>query len=244
MKRRRKRSKRPRGAEKTADRRARLALLSGAVIISLIFLAYLLAAQISSSSFFKIKEVLVNDPSFDFSHLKGRDIVTISLKDAAAGVERDPRVFSVSIRKVFPSTLKVFITRRIPFAYVSFDGKRALVSRDGIVIPEEPEITKPILEIQGLSRAELAVLMPGAVRTFDYCKSFAPVKSIAFFDLTISVSLQTGETVLFPIDSLEEKLPVLRLILADFRQKGLIYKYLDFRFREPVFLPATKIENY
>ena len=42
------------------------------------------------------------------------------------------------------------------------------------------------------------------------------------------------------MESLEEKISVLRQLLAEFQQKGLRYKYLDLRFDDPVFLPASE----
>ena len=215
-------------------------LVFTAAIPALVYIVYFLSGSILYSPLFRIKKVTVDVPSFNLLSFCGRSIFTVSLSEIAARARNDPWISGVTIHRTFPDALHVSVIHRVPFAYLVLPAKRFLVTRDGMIVPEERCLDKPVLEIYGLIPADLPGSILPAVSVFDHCRSFVSLQSVAFSPDFLTLTLNTGETIRLPRESLEKKLFVLRQLLAEFQQKGLRYKYLDLRFDDPVFLPVSK----
>jgi len=209
-------------------------------IPALAYIIYAISISIFYSPLFKIKKVTADVPSLDLSSFYGRNIFTVSLSEIAARARNDPWVSGVTVHRTFPDALYVSVIPRVPFAYLVLPRKRFLVTRDGMIVPEERCSDKPVLEIYGLTPADLPGSILSAVSVFDHCRSLVSLQSVAFSPGFLTLTLNTGETIYLPRESLAEKLSVLRQLLAEFQQKGLRYKYLDLRFDDPVFLPVPE----
>jgi cell division septal protein FtsQ len=209
-------------------------------IPALFYIVYDMSGSILHSPFFKIEKVTADLPGLDLSSFYGRNIFTVSLPEIALRAGNDPWVCGVTVHRTFPDALHVSVTRRAPFAYLVLPTKRFLVTRDGTIVPEERCPDKPALEIYGLTPADLPGSILPAVSIFDHCRSLVSLQSVTFSPDFLTLTLNTGEIIRLPKDSLEEKISVLRRLLAEFQQKGLRYNYLDLRFDDPVFLPASE----
>ena len=210
---------------------------------ALAYIVYCLSGAVFCSPLFKIKKVTVDVPSLDLSSFCGQNIFIVSLSEIADRARNDPWVSGVIVYRAFPDTLHVSVIQRSPFAYLVLPSNRFLVTRDGKIVPEERCADKPALEIYGLAPADLPGSILSAVSVADHCRSLVFLKSISFSPDFLNLALDTGETIYLSNESLEEKLSILRRLLAEFKQKGLRYKYLDLRFDDPVFLPAAETEN-
>ena len=210
-----------------------------AAIPALVYIIYLMSMSIFYSPLFKIEKVTVDVSGFDLSSFCGRNIFTVSLPEIAASAMRDPWVAGVTVHRTFPDALHVSVIPRVPFAYLVLPDKRFLVTRDGIIVPEERCSDKPALEIYGLTPADLPGSILPAVSVFDRCHSFVSLQAVAFSPDFLTLTLNAGETIRLPKESLEEKLSILCRLLAEFQRKGLRYEYLDLRFDDPVFLPDS-----
>ena len=126
-----------------------------AAIPALVYIVYCMSGSILYSPLFKIKEVTVDAPSLDLSSFCGRNIFTVSLPEIAARARNDPWVSGVIVHRTFPDALYVSVSQRAPFAYIVLPDKRFLVTRDGMIVPEERCFDKPALEIYGLTPADL-----------------------------------------------------------------------------------------
>ena len=215
-------------------------LVFGAAIPALVYIVYLMSMSIFYSPLFKIKKVTVDPPNLDLSYFYGRNIFTVSLSEIAARARNDPWIAGITVHRTFPDALHISVIPRAPFAYLVLPAKRFLVTRDGMIVPEERCADKPALEIYGLTPADLPGSILPAVSIFDHCRSFVSLQSVAFSPGFLTLTLNTGETIRLPKEFLEEKLSVLCQLLAEFQQKGLRYEYLDLRFDDPVFLPASE----
>jgi cell division septal protein FtsQ len=162
------------------------------------------------------------------------------LSEIAERARRDPWVAGVTVHRTFPDALHISVIPRAPFAYLVLPTKRFLVTRDGMIVPEERCSDKPALEIYGLTPADLPGSILPVVSVVDRCRSFVSLQSVAFSPDFLTLTLNTGELIRLPTESFAEKLPVLNRLLAEFQQKGLRYKYIDLRFDDPVFLPAPE----
>ncbi|MCX5641798.1 MAG: FtsQ-type POTRA domain-containing protein [Candidatus Omnitrophica bacterium] len=215
-------------------------LLFITAIPAFICIVYCISDSILRSPLFQIKKVTVDIPVLDLSSFCGRSIFTVSLSEIADRSRNDLWISGITVHRAFPDTLYVSVIQRAPFAYLVLPNRRSLVTRDGLIVPEERCSDKPALEIYGLTPADLPALILPAVSVFDRSRSFISLKSVAFSPDFLTLTLNTGETIFLPRESLEEKLSVLCRLLAEFQQKGLRYKYLDLRFDDPVFLPASE----
>ncbi len=211
-----------------------------AAIPALVYIVLCMSDSILYSPLFKIKKVTVDTLSLDLSSFCGRNIFTVSLSEIVARARNDPWVFGATVHRTFPDALYVSVIQRVPFAYLVLPIERFLVTRDGMIVPEERCSDKPALEIYGLTPVDLPGSILPAVSVFDHCRSLVSLQSVAFSPGFLTLTLNTGETIRLPSESLAEKLSVLRQLLAEFQQKGLKYEYLDLRFDDPVFLPASE----
>ena len=241
MKKRNRRKSGNRQKNREARNRSWRSVVFLAAIPALVYLVSLIAGRILYSPLFEIKRVVVDDPELDLSSFCGQNIFTVSLPEMVDRVRRDPWVAGLAVHRTFPAALHVSVVRRTPFAYLVLPNRRLLVTRDGKIVPEGKCAGLPTLEIHGLTPGELSAAIPSAVAVFDYCHSFVSLQTMSFLPYSLTLGLATGETVFLPRRFPEEKLPVLYRLLAEFRQKGLIYKYVDLRFDEPVFLPPPEV---
>ena len=208
-----------------------------AAVPAIVYLVDSVSGSIFYSPLFKIRKVTVNVSGFDFSSFYGQNIFTVSLTEIADGLRSDPWVFGATVHRAFPDALHISVVPRAPFAYLVLSTGRFLVTRDGTIVPEAGCLDKPALEIYGLTPVDLPGSILPAVSAFDYCRSFVSLRSVTFSPGFLTLTPDTGGTIFLPRESPEEKLPVLRRLLAEFQEKGLRYTYLDLRFDDPVFLP-------
>jgi len=225
--------------EKSRKRSWRFVIFMAA-IPALVYIVYSMSMSIFYSPLFQIKKVTANVPNLDFSSFYGQNIFTVSLSEISARARRDPWVAGVTVHRTFPDALHISVIPRAPFAYLVLPDRRFLVARDGMIVPEERCSDKPALEIYGLTPVYLPGSILPAVSVFDHCRSFVSLQSVAFSPGFLTLTLNTGETIYLPRESLAEKLSVFRQLLAEFQQKGLRYEYLDLRFDNPVFLPVLE----
>lgn len=214
-----------------------------AAIPALIYVVYSISMSILHSSFFKIKKITVDVPGPDLSFFYGQNIFTVSLSEIAGMVRKDPWISGVTVHRTFPDALHVSVMQRVPFAYLVLPAKHFLVTRDGMIVPEERCFNKPKLEIYGVTTNDLPGSILPAVLIFDHCRSLISLKSMVFSPGSLTLTLDTGEMIYLPRSSPEEKLSILSQLLAEFQQKGLRYKYLDLRFDDPVFMPAPEVNG-
>ncbi|MFA5392900.1 MAG: FtsQ-type POTRA domain-containing protein [Candidatus Ratteibacteria bacterium] len=211
-----------------------------AAIPAFVYIIYSMSMGIFYSPLFKIKKVTADIPGLDLSSFCGRNIFTVSLSEIADRARNDPWVSGVAVHRTFPDALHVSVIPRTPFAYLVLPTKRFLMTRDGMIVPEERCSDKPALEIYGLTPADLPGSILPAVSVVERCRPFVSLQSVAFSPGFLTLVLNTGETIRLPKEFLEEKLSVFRQLFAEFKQKGLRYEYLDLRFDDPVFLPAAE----
>jgi len=233
--------RRSEGRSKTPAARTFRTIVYCAAIPAVVFLSQLLVREIFFGPVFAIQRVVTgsNVPAgMDFSVLYGRNIFRVSFAGLAGRMKQDSRIEQFAIRRLFPDGLQVSVKRRTPFAFLYSAGGITLVGRDGVILQDGETFTRPELQLENNNGGELAEIVPIAARVFDYTGNFAPFQSVSFSRSFFSLTLVSGETVYLPRENFAGKLPLFYRILADFRQKGIIYKYLDLRFPDPVFLPG------
>jgi cell division protein FtsQ len=104
----------------------------------------------------------------DTRGLSSLNVFGLSLSSEARRVEAIPWIKSATLARSFPHRLAIYVTARVPVAFVNLGGKVKLVDRDGVIldIPENATFDFPVLE--GLSAEETAD--ERARRVSLYCK--------------------------------------------------------------------------
>lgn len=120
--------------------------------------------------FLGIREVLYADPSLGIGRLVvnpadaisdlkkkaiekdwlGKNIFKVDLKSIARDLERDPEIATAEIIRSIPSTLKIEITRRRPFAVIRFSpkGKYGVIADDGMILDISDQVNSSLILIE------------------------------------------------------------------------------------------------
>ena len=144
------------------------------------------------------------------------------------------------ITKKLPQTLKISLTKRIPFAVIESEGQTMTISRDGVVLGDS-DTEGSFVPIR-ISAGPLAIGQPlkdvrvGAALTF--LEIIAPTLLIALIAENPDRSMQAygQETnILFPQDdSIATRAATLQRLITGFRIKGKLPTTIDLRFDKPV----------
>jgi hypothetical protein len=176
-------------------------------------------------------------------------LLQFDLARMGARLEHHPYVKAVTLQRVFPDTLNVAITERVPFLGVFADGQGAMVDAEGMVLrPFVPEQDEPLPR---LLLQEARVLEPGmhlqqpeVQRALEIVRTYHTLpmaESMRLVSLTVGFSgasvwevapyafkLRVGEGDIVP------QLEQLPLVLRYIAQQGLALKSLDVSYRKRV----------
>ncbi len=170
-----------------------LGLLLGALLVS----AVAVSKMISASTYFVVKAVNITglrmlEPE-QVRQLAGPvltgNILTRDLERAAALVEQNPWVESVSVRVKLPDTVEVAVKERVPVAAVELNGKSWLVDEKGYLIEETGRV-RPQLVISGLKTAATPGARIADQRLFDAYRAASLFKlDTVFGDRPVAVDV-------------------------------------------------------
>ncbi|MBI5636433.1 MAG: FtsQ-type POTRA domain-containing protein [Nitrospinae bacterium] len=172
---------------------ALLGLLLGALVVS----AVAIFRMISANPYFVVKTVAITgvrmlNPeqvrAMAGPALTG-NIFTRDLERAAALVEQNPWVESVSVRIKLPDIVEVAVTERGPVAAVALNGKSWLVDEKGYLIEEAGRV-RPQLLITGVKAAAAPGARIADPRLFDAYRAASLFKlDTAFGDTPVAVDV-------------------------------------------------------
>ena len=131
--------------------------------VKVLILLFLLAGMMFfgkrfiDTDYFKIQEVLIEgqskllkqDIATQLEHMKGKNIVYLNTNEIENLIKTDVRVKKVSVKKLFPSKIKVILEEREPYAYVKKGDKTLLADKDLNIygdILEDPSKNIPVIE--------------------------------------------------------------------------------------------------
>lgn len=214
-----------------------------------------------NSDYFKISEIIIKDaPSrIDLSHLKGRNIFSISLQDEARYISTlDAAYKRVRVVRVLPNRIFVDLAMRNPAAYVKlykyFYIDEELMLFDAPLNPQDQElpvilgldakIRKPLTG-RKYNLRELIVAL-NIIKQARQNKALTSLK-IERIDVanlnnaSLFIGPPAGQKavlkdleVKFGPDILGPKLDTLGLFLLQIKNEWDNIKYIDLRFKEPV----------
>ena len=108
------------------------------------------------TDYFKVQEVLVEgksdllrqDITAQLEQMKGKNIIYLNTDEIENHIKKDVRVKKVSVKKLFPSKIKVVLEEREPYVYIKKGDETLLADKDLKIygdILEEPAKNIPII---------------------------------------------------------------------------------------------------
>ena len=131
--------------------------------VKVLILLFLLAGimffgkRFIDTDYFKVQEVLVEGQSnllkqdivAQLEQMKGKNIVYLNTSEIENRIKTDIRVKKVSVKKLFPSKIRVLLEEREPYVYVKKGDETLLADKDLNIygdILEEPAKNIPIID--------------------------------------------------------------------------------------------------
>ena len=131
--------------------------------VKVLILLFLLAGimffgkRFIDTDYFKVQEVLVEGQSnllkqdivTQLEQMKGKNIVYLNTSEIENRIKTDIRVKKVSVKKLFPSKIRVLLEEREPYVYVKKGDETLLADKDLNIygdILEEPAKNIPIID--------------------------------------------------------------------------------------------------
>ena len=131
--------------------------------VKVLILLFLLAGimffgkMFNDTDYFKVQEVLVEgksdllrqDITAQLEQMKGKNIIYLNTDEIENHIKKDVRVKKVSVKKLFPSKIKVVLDEREPYVYIKKGDETLLADKDLKIygdILEEPAKNIPIID--------------------------------------------------------------------------------------------------
>ena len=131
--------------------------------VKVLILLFLLAGimffgkRFIDTDYFKVQEVLVEGQSnllkqdivAQLEQMKGKNIVYLNTSEIENRIKTDIRVKKVSVKKLFPSKIRVLLEEREPYVYVKKGDETLLADKDLVIygdILEDPSRNIPVIE--------------------------------------------------------------------------------------------------
>ena len=131
--------------------------------INVLILLFLLAGMMFfgkrfiDTDYFKVQEVLIKgefkllkqDIVTKLEQMKGKNIVYLNTNEIESLIKKDARVKKVSVKKLFPSKIRVLLEEREPYVYVKKGDETLLADKDLVIygdILEDPSRNIPVIE--------------------------------------------------------------------------------------------------
>lgn len=225
-------------------------------ILAILWLAVAAAAGlIYLHRTYSVSEVIVSVESGNAFHLvglndlKGTTMLLLSEKHVADDLQkRNPAIQTISVARVFPSTLKIKIATRKPLAalHVSDEGV-FLLDRDGIVLSRQQNYVGNLPRVKYYQTFSYKQFQVGdaidykdiitALYFIDQLNGFGYPSKHIDIDGLYMIRLVVSEDKLFFVTSEKDiaiQIYQLKELLRQFKIQGKDFKTIDLRFDKPV----------
>ena len=152
----------------------------------------------------------------------------------------NPLLLDVRFKKLYPHTLQIIPTPRVPFIRLQSADRLVLVDRDGVVLQDGDQgLSLPLIQLT-LSPFRVGEVIPdkriGMLLTFiDMFQESLPIESITEYDSS-SFQVKTGKTDIYITQDkpIQDTMATLQTLMAGFRIKGTLPAVVDLRFDKPI----------
>ena len=213
-------------------------LLTLSTLFAMLYLGYIVVDYT-----FKVRTIEVHQANivpFDFSQVRGQNILLLDTKEVQKNIEANYYTVSdVSIKKKIPSTLIFRYTQRKPVAQVIYNNQYFLIDAAGFIFAVSNEPAQaPIIDAQ-IGTPAIGMIFEDAYRNI-----FHFLETMRLNGITVSsVSIAYPTKIVFESDNLEivsdskgdeKRVASLQMLLNGLKIEGRRPKYVDVRFDKPV----------
>ena len=185
-------------------------------------------------------EHLTDDELRQIAGLKGNEsLLALSGKKVSGKLMESPWIQSASVRKEYPSRLRIRIRETEPFALLDMKGKMFIVDDRGRLLEELRENSVPFLPVilsdpyQEKDAYRGAVDLAKAIKTMGILHRSQRIEIIAHKPNEIAANID-GVIVKIGAGEYEDKLARLLEIEQELKQRNIPVAYLDLRFAKKV----------
>ena len=215
-----------------------------------------------SLEYFTVRNVVAVPPlpfikSNPWTNLVGENIFDVNLRAVQERMQRQyPQIARLKILKKFPDEIVILAQERLAFAQARVAGIHLVVDQEGIILSIVKERAKelplivginspkrhlePGFSLHGDKKMEIALLI---LKAFNANKNLSvyPISDINVENLSqITLSMTDGLKIIFDQEALDQKIPVLSLLLSQGQLSLSEIKYIDLRFKEPIIGKKTE----
>lgn len=211
------------------------------------YLGWAVVDFLKNSEFFKIKEIVVINNSVDFPTLRGRNILTASMREVAQEIRAAcPGQKLTRVSKVMPNKIIIEFERRVPLATLKLQ-KYYFVDAQGVLfdVPKDkPQLYYPIITGLAIDTPKVGTryamkpledamrLTQEALRSGFYQKYIIKTIDVSneeFIRFTIMDNLE----IKILSQQIKEKLSVLQSLISQANLDLSKVEYIDLRFTDP-----------
>lgn len=236
-------------------KRPRPKLLFNLILIVIIFLGLIFITgsslrTLKTLDYFKIKDIVIKETaSVDLSYLKGRNILSVNLKEESRYASQlYPDYKKVRLMRILPNRLFVDFIRRRPLAYIKL-YRYFCVDEDAVLfdIPDSGKEDLPVIsgldtkifgpkvgQKYNIKELETSLEIIKEVQKNKLLKDYK-IKKIDVASLSnTSFFTASGLEVKLGQDNIKDKINILSGLLLQVKNDLGNIKYIDLRFKEPV----------
>lgn len=228
------------------------------VVFLLVVAGRMVWDHFKGSDLFKIKTIVVSDPSMQFIkasrlvNLKGKNIFALDLKPLTEKLQAQyPEIAEIKLLKRFPDQIAVATKRRVAFAQVRMRNKDITIDGQGVMLSvglaafpsqELPLIVgvdfqktwpAPGRQLQG-QELKTALTLIKAFRSNKYLSVYKILKIDVTNLSQIEFYMTDTLKVIVDQNNLFDKIQMLSLMLSQAKLKLDEINYIDLRFKEPI----------
>ena len=233
------------------------------ILGSFIFAGQSFWKRLEYSDLFRIKTIVVSDPSMQFIktsrlvNLKGRNIFSVDLNRLAQKLQNQySEIADIKLRKRFPGQIVVVTKKRIPFAQIRIRNKAVIIDGEGVVLSYSSAgaFNQELVFISGISSEKSAPLAGAQLKgadlkaSLELAKIFRENKYLSVYKILridfnslsqIEFYLTDTFKVIVDQNNIREKIQVLSLMLSQAKLKLEEINYIDLRFKDPLIDPKV-----
>jgi cell division protein FtsQ len=175
---------------------------------------------------------------------RGKSLMKINLEDIGDGLEQNPWIKQVAVRKQYPHSLVVKIDEAVPKALLSMNKQLFLLDKEGSILESIKGETVPFLPVikdinpknrKGITEAlKLVEALSGRA---DVIERESIEIGLETYGLTVTLD---GEFIKVGYGKYSEKLARWIELEPEIRKRGVPIKYVDLRFKDSVIVKPLK----
>ena len=211
---------------------------------------------LKNSDYFKIKTISYHPSlkfmiSTDLLSLKGKNLLDVDLSRIQRQLQgRYPQAANLKVVKRFPNQVLIVARQRFPFARVKMGSQTVVVDEEGVILSELNNVDGGLPIITGINNYKGKIVPGSKVKSHylrlagEIIKSFTSVEALEpyrIIKMDVSNLSQidfyiTGDLkVIVDRDDIDRQMQLLGLVLVQGKAELPTVKYVDLRFKEPIF---------